>query len=105
MLAERLLSVFATPYSRRTPGGPGMPRAPYSQPIYLDDIFLVDILELRGSQHAASAFLAISQSAISRALSRFRSELDLDSASGSAPICRIGRNACFGLLRMASRAR
>lgn len=81
-----------------------MPRAPYSQPIYLDDIFLIDILELCGSQHAASAFLAISQSTISRALSRVRAELDLDSASGSVPICRIGRNACLDLLRLASRA-
>lgn len=76
----------------------------YKQPAYLDDIFLLDILELSGSQHAAATFLEINQSTISRALSRVREELELQSAMGRSVVCRNGTNLCLDFLRLAARA-
>ncbi len=76
----------------------------YKQPAYLDDIFLLDILELSGSQHAAATFLEINQSTISRSLSRAREELELQSAMGRSGVCRNGTNPCLDFLRLAARA-
>lgn len=75
----------------------------YLPPALLEDVHILDVLELSGSQHAAANFLALHQSTVSRSLRRLQLELEIEPGRRSGA-CRHGRNACLDMLRLACRA-
>ena len=75
----------------------------YLPPTLLADVHLLDVLELSGSQQAAACFLDLHQSTVSRSLRSLQLQLQLQSGLRSAA-CRLGRNHCLDLLRLAARA-
>ncbi len=75
----------------------------YVPPSLLEDVHILDVLELSGSQYAAANYLAMHQSTVSRSLRRLQLELELESGRRSGA-CRHGRNACLDMLRFACRA-
>lgn len=75
----------------------------YLPPALLEDVHVLDVLELSGSQYAAANYLAMHQSTVSRSLKRLQHELELEPGRKSGA-CRHGRNACLDMLRLACRA-
>ena len=75
----------------------------YVPPSLLEDVHILDVLELSGSQYAAANYLAMHQSTVSRSLRRLQLELELEPGRRSGA-CRHGRNACLDMLRFACRA-
>ncbi len=75
----------------------------YLPPALLEDVHILDVLELSGSQYAAANFLGMHQSTVSRSLKRLQHELELGPGRRSGA-CRHGRNACLDMLRLACRA-
>lgn len=69
----------------------------------LQDLHILDLLELAGSQAKAGLALAMHQSTVCRSLRLLQQELRLEPAKGAA-ICRHGHNDCLGHLRLAYRA-
>ena len=69
----------------------------------LQDLHILDLLELAGSQAKAGQALAMHQSTVCRSLRLLQQELRLEPVKG-APICRHGHNDCLGHLRLAYRA-
>ena len=69
----------------------------------LQDLHILDLLELAGSQAKAGQALAMHQSTVCRSLRLLQQELHLEPAKGAA-ICRHGHNDCLGHLRLAYRA-
>jgi hypothetical protein len=69
----------------------------------LQDLHILDLLELAGSQAKAGLALAMHQSTVCRSLRLLQQELRLEPAQGAA-ICRHGHNNCLGHLRLAYRA-
>jgi hypothetical protein len=68
----------------------------------LEDLHILDLLELAGSQYKAGAALAVHQSTVSRSLRLMQQQFRLVSGEGSA-ICRYGHNSCLQYLRLAYR--
>jgi hypothetical protein len=75
----------------------------YLPPALLEDVHVLDVLELSGSQYAAANYLAMHQSTVSRSLKRLQHELELEPGRKSG-VCRHGRNVCLDMLRLACRA-
>lgn len=75
----------------------------YFPPTLLADVHLLDVLELSGSQQATACFLDLHQSTVSRSLRALQLQLKLRRGLRSAA-CRLGRNDCLDLLRLAARA-
>jgi DNA-binding transcriptional LysR family regulator len=69
----------------------------------LQDLHILDLLELAGSQAKAGLALAMHQSTVCRSLRLLQQELRLEPAKGAA-ICRHGHNTCLKHLRLAYRA-
>ena len=68
----------------------------------LQDLHILDLLELAGSQAKAGLALAMDQSTVCRSLRLLQQELRLEPRKG-APIYRNGHNDCLGHLRLAYR--
>jgi hypothetical protein len=81
--------------SRRAAGSYGLPTP-------LEDLHILDLLELAGSQYKAGAALAVHQSTVSRSLRLMQQQFRLVSGEGSAT-CRYGHNTCLQYLRLAYR--
>lgn len=86
------------------PSATRLPRvaSPYRPPMPLEDLHILDVLELAGSQARAGAALAMHQSTVSRSLRLMQQEFRLVPERGS-PVCRHGHNPCLQHLRLASR--
>ena len=69
----------------------------------LQDLHILDLLELAGSQAKAGLALAMHQSTVCRSLRLLQQELRLEPVKGAA-ICRHGHNNCLNHLRLAYRA-
>ena len=69
----------------------------------LQDLHILDLLELAGSQAKAGQALAMHQSTVCRSLRLLQQELRLEPVKGAA-ICRHGHNNCLKHLRLAYRA-
>jgi hypothetical protein len=69
----------------------------------LQDLHILDLLELAGSQAKAGQALAMHQSTVCRSLRLLQQELRLEPVKGAA-ICRHGHNNCLNHLRLAYRA-
>lgn len=76
---------------------------PISPPALLEDVHVLDVLELSGSQYAAVSYLAMHQATVSRSLRKLQHDLELEPDRRSAA-CRHGRNACLDMVRLACRA-
>ena len=76
--------------------------ASYAPPTPLEDLHILDILELAGSQSKAGSALAMHQSTVCRSLQLMRNQFRLVPRQGST-ICRHGHNACLHHLRLAYR--
>lgn len=74
----------------------------YSPPAPLQDLHILDVLELAGSQHRAGAALSMHQSTVCRSVQLMQSEFRLVPQQ-SAAVCRYGHNACLRYLRLAYR--
>lgn len=74
----------------------------YAPPTPLQDLHILDVLELAGSQYRAGAALSMHQSTESRSLQLIKTELRLVPGS-SAAVCRYGHNSCLHHLRLAYR--
>jgi hypothetical protein len=77
--------------------------ARYVPPTPLQDLHILDLLELAGSQYQAGAALAVHQSTVSRSVQLMRQQFRLVPAEGSAATCRYGHNTCLQYLRLAYR--
>ena len=75
----------------------------YTPPSLLQDLHVLDLLELAGSQSRAGRALAMHQSTVCRSLRLLQQELRLKPSMGPA-VCRHGHNACLHHLRLAYRA-
>jgi hypothetical protein len=76
--------------------------APYAPPRPLEDLHILDVLELAGSQHKAARALEIHQTTVCRSLQLMQQQFRLANAPGSS-ICRHGHNPCLHYLRLAYR--
>lgn len=74
----------------------------YAPPTPLEDLHILDVLELTGSQAKAGAALAMHQSTVCRSLQLMRQQFRLVPEEGP-PVCRHGHNACLHHLRLAYR--
>ena len=74
----------------------------YSPPSPLEHLYILDLLELTGSQARAGAELAMHQSTVCRSLRLMQKQFQLDPRQGPA-VCRHGHNACLRQLRLAYR--
>ena len=74
----------------------------YVPPTALADLYILDILELAGSQAKAGEALDLHQSTVCRSLRLMQQQFRLVTKPGSA-VCRHGHNACLAHLRLASR--
>ncbi len=74
----------------------------YAPPAPLQDLHILDLLELAGSQYKAGAALAVHQSTVSRSVQLMRQQFRLVPGEGSAT-CRYGHNTCLQYLRLAYR--
>jgi hypothetical protein len=74
----------------------------YVPPPALADLYILDILELAGSQAKAGQALNLHQSTVCRSLRLMQQQFRLVTKPGSA-VCRHGSNACLEHLRLASR--
>ena len=74
----------------------------YVPPTPLQDLHILDLLELAGSQHKAGAALAVHQSTVSRSVQLMRQQFRLTPDEGRAT-CRYGHNTCLQYLRLAYR--
>jgi hypothetical protein len=79
-------------------------RAPntYAPPTPLEDLHILDVLELAGSQHRAARALEMHQTTVCRSLQLMQRQFRLASAPGSG-VCRHGHNLCLHHLRLAYR--
>lgn len=68
----------------------------------LEDLHILDVLELAGSQAKAGVALAMHQTTVGRSLQLMQKQLRLIPRQGSS-ICRHGHNACLHHLRLAYR--
>ena len=75
---------------------------PYTPPTPLEDIHILDLLELAGSQEKAAVTLNIHQSTVCRSLQLLQRQLRLVPQPG-VPVCRYGHNSCLENLRLAYR--
>jgi hypothetical protein len=75
----------------------------YTPPSLLQDLHVLDLLELAGSQSKAGLALAMHQSTVCRSLRLMQQELRLQPATGPT-VCRQGHNDCLHHLRLAYRA-
>lgn len=75
----------------------------YTPPSLLQDLHVLDLLELAGSQSRAGRALAMHQSTVCRSLRLLQQELQLTPATAPA-VCRHGHNSCLHHLRLAYRA-
>jgi hypothetical protein len=75
----------------------------YTPPSLLQDLHVLDLLELAGSQAKAGLALAMHQSTVCRSLRLMQQELRLQPATGPT-VCRHGHNDCLHHLRLAYRA-
>jgi hypothetical protein len=75
----------------------------YTPPSLLQDLHVLDLLELAGSQAKAGLALAMHQSTVCRSLRLMQQELRLQPATGPS-VCRHGHNDCLHHLRLAYRA-
>ena len=80
-----------------------LPSDHYKPPSFLQDLHVLDLLELTGSQARAGRALAMHQSTVCRSLRLLQKDLRLTPANGSA-VCRHGHNTCLHHLRLACRA-
>ena len=76
--------------------------APYAPPRPLEDLHILDVLELAGSQHKAARALEIHQTTVCRSLQLMQQQFRLANAPGSS-IYRHGHNPCLHYLRLAYR--
>ena len=74
----------------------------YAPPAPLEDLHILDVLELAGSQHKAARALEMHQTTVCRSLQLMQHQFWLASAPGS-PVCRHGHNLCLHYLRLAYR--
>jgi hypothetical protein len=74
----------------------------YAPPTPLEDLHILDVLELAGSQHKAARALEMHQTTVCRSLQLMQHQFWLASAPGS-PVCRHGHNLCLHYLRLAYR--
>jgi hypothetical protein len=74
----------------------------YAPPAPLEDLHILDVLELAGSQHKAARALEMHQTTVCRSLQLMQHQFWLANAPGS-PICRYGHNSCLRHLRLAYR--
>lgn len=74
----------------------------YAPPAPLEDLHILDVLELVGSQSKAARALDMHQSTVCRSLQLMQHQIKLASAPGSK-VCRYGSNPCLYHLRMAYR--
>jgi len=74
----------------------------YTPPTPLEDIHILDLLELAGSQEKAGMALNIHQSTVCRSLQLLQRQLRLVPQLG-VPACRYGHNSCLQHLRLAYR--
>lgn len=74
----------------------------YAPPTPLQDLHILDLLELAGSQHRAGVALAMHQSTVCRSLQMMRQQFRLVPQQGSS-FCRYGHNRCLHHLRLAYR--
>jgi len=74
----------------------------YAPPTPLQDLHILDVLELAGSQHRAGAALSMHQSTVCRSLQLMQSQFRLRPDQAMA-LCRYGHNRCLHYLRLAYR--
>jgi hypothetical protein len=74
----------------------------YAPPTPLQDLHILDVLELAGSQYRAGAALSMHQSTVCRSLKLMQRQFQLVTLQGAA-VCRYGHNACLHYLRLAYR--
>jgi hypothetical protein len=74
----------------------------YAPPTPLEDLHILDVLELSGSQHKAARALEMHQTTVCRSLQLMQHQFWLASAPGS-PVCSHGHNLCLHHLRLAYR--
>jgi len=74
----------------------------YAPPTPLEDLHILDVLELAGSQHKAARALEMHQATVCRSLQLMQHQFWLTGAPGS-PVCRHGHNLCLRHLRLAYR--
>jgi hypothetical protein len=88
--------------SSRAHSAPRGAAGTYAPPAPLQDLHILDLLELAGSQYKAGAALAVHQSTVSRSVQLMRQQFRLVPGEGSAT-CRYGHNTCLQYLRLAYR--
>jgi hypothetical protein len=74
----------------------------YAPPKALEDLHILDLLELAGSQARAGEALAMHQTTVCRSVRLMQLQLRLQPRRGAA-VCRHGHNACLQHLRLAYR--
>jgi DNA-binding transcriptional LysR family regulator len=74
----------------------------YIPPTPLEDLHVLDVLELAGSQHKAARELEVHQTTVCRSLQLMQQQFRLEPRHGS-PVCRYGHNTCLHYLRLAYR--
>ncbi len=74
----------------------------YAPPKALEDLHILDLLELAGSQARAGEALAMHQSTVCRSVKLMQLQLRLEPRQGEA-VCRLGHNSCLQHLRLAYR--
>lgn len=93
---------MATPNSSAARSTPRRVAQSYAPPTPLQDLHILDVLELAGSQYRAGAALAMHQSTVCRSLQLMRSQFRLVPTQARG-VCRYGQNACLQHLRLAYR--
>jgi hypothetical protein len=81
---------------------PKKAKGTYAPPSPLEDLHILDLLELAGSQTKAGIALAMHQSTVCRSLQLMQHQFKLEPRQGSQ-VCRHGHNACLHYLRLAYR--
>jgi hypothetical protein len=92
----------ATSRSSATRSTSQRPADNYAPPTPLQDLYILDLLELAGSQCRAGAALSMHQSTVCRSLQLMKTEFRLEPSSITV-VCRYGHNSCLHYLRLASR--
>lgn len=93
---------MATPNTSVARSTPRRAANTYAPPTPLQDLHILDVLELAGSQYRAGAALSMHQSTVCRSLQLMQSQFRLVPNQAMA-FCRYGHNSCLHYLRLAYR--
>ena len=75
----------------------------YAPPTPLQDLHILDVLELAGSQYRAGAALSMHQSTVCRSVQLMQSQFRLVRQQQPKAVCSYGHNTCLQHLRLAYR--